>query len=392
MGLVMCDLWTTADVMLCTSSILHMCTISLDRYLGIRNPLKTRNKSTRIVVIKIAAVWIISMAISSPTVVLGIIDERNVLNDGICGMANFYFIIYGSISAFFIPLIIMVSTNMMTVQLLRKQAALCSGKDGSVAVRRSTSRKKGEETNKKTLSWGPGSRRTSLSDSEHSPTTSKNGYSKIGKTIGSKLKHYNDVQDALPDEVEPLHNAHGTTVNSKQNNCHRLQRHVGGGGGPTNHAAKLSTLVQKHGFALRTAGLLLPKNKDVIKPKETSVQTEQKAAKVLAIIFIIFVLCWLPFFTVNVLTALCKTCVISDLLFSIFLWLGYVSSTINPIIYTIFNKTFRRMFIKIILCQYCEKRKIHKSATFPNANGNSVKIRGSTSDEVCVTILEETVL
>lgn len=36
------------------------------------------------------------------------------------------------------------------------------------------------------------------------------------------------------------------------------------------------------------------------------------------------------------------------------LWLGYVSSTINPIIYTIFNKTFRAAFIRLLKCK-CHK-------------------------------------
>jgi len=40
MGYVVCDVWQAMDVMLCTSSIWHMCTISIDRYIGIRYPLK----------------------------------------------------------------------------------------------------------------------------------------------------------------------------------------------------------------------------------------------------------------------------------------------------------------------------------------------------------------
>ncbi|RWS20086.1 serotonin receptor-like protein [Leptotrombidium deliense] len=32
-------------------------------------------------------------------------------------------------------------------------------------------------------------------------------------------------------------------------------------------------------------------------------------------------------------------------------WLGFISSTVNPIIYTIFNRNFRRAFRRILLCQ-----------------------------------------
>ncbi|KJH48773.1 hypothetical protein DICVIV_05098 [Dictyocaulus viviparus] len=38
---------------------------------------------------------------------------------------------------------------------------------------------------------------------------------------------------------------------------------------------------------------------------------------------------------------------------SVFLWLGYISSTVNPIIYTVFNKRFRQAFVRILHCQCC---------------------------------------
>ena len=53
-GLIVCDIWQVCDVMMCTSSIMHMCSISLDRYIVIRRPLLVRNKSRTVVGIKIA--------------------------------------------------------------------------------------------------------------------------------------------------------------------------------------------------------------------------------------------------------------------------------------------------------------------------------------------------
>ncbi|ESO04150.1 hypothetical protein HELRODRAFT_92500 [Helobdella robusta] len=37
--------------------------------------------------------------------------------------------------------------------------------------------------------------------------------------------------------------------------------------------------------------------------------------------------------------------------FSFFLWLGYLSSTINPLVYTVFNRLFRETFSKILRCK-----------------------------------------
>lgn len=85
-----------------------------------------------------------------------------------------------------------------------------------------------------------------------------------------------------------------------------------------------------------------------------SVATEQKASKVLGLVFFTFVLCWSPFFILNIVMASCQDCHIPNHLEVFCLWLGYVSSTINPIIYTIFNKTFRAAFIRLLLCK-CQR-------------------------------------
>lgn len=71
-GIRMCNIYVTCDVLACSASILHMCFISLGRYLGIRNPLGTRQSSTKkLTSIKIALVWLLAMLISSSITVLG---------------------------------------------------------------------------------------------------------------------------------------------------------------------------------------------------------------------------------------------------------------------------------------------------------------------------------
>jgi len=47
-GLAMCDLWQLSDVVMCTSSIMHMCSISLDRYTAIRDPCGLLLQSTHV--------------------------------------------------------------------------------------------------------------------------------------------------------------------------------------------------------------------------------------------------------------------------------------------------------------------------------------------------------
>ena len=75
--------------------------------------------------------------------------------------------------------------------------------------------------------------------------------------------------------------------------------------------------------------------------------SEHKAAITLGVIMGVFLLCWLPFFTINVVTAFCGGCV-PPIIFSAFTWLGYLNSTMNPVIYSVFNRQFRDAFKRVL--------------------------------------------
>uniref|UniRef100_A0ACB8GFW6 5-hydroxytryptamine receptor 2A n=1 Tax=Sphaerodactylus townsendi TaxID=933632 RepID=A0ACB8GFW6_9SAUR len=91
-----------------------------------------------------------------------------------------------------------------------------------------------------------------------------------------------------------------------------------------------------------------------------SISNEQKASKVLGVVFFLFVVMWCPFFITNVMAVTCKkSCsgeVIGGLL-NVFVWVGYLSSAVNPLVYTLFNKTYRSAFSRYIQCHYKEEKK-----------------------------------
>ncbi|XP_059788540.1 5-hydroxytryptamine receptor 5A [Balaenoptera ricei] len=72
-------------------------------------------------------------------------------------------------------------------------------------------------------------------------------------------------------------------------------------------------------------------------------QKEQRAALMVGILIGVFVLCWIPFFTTELISPLCS-CDIPATWKSVFLWLGYSNSFFNPLIYTAFNKNYNSAF------------------------------------------------
>lgn len=91
-----------------------------------------------------------------------------------------------------------------------------------------------------------------------------------------------------------------------------------------------------------------PKPRDPEREKRRIARKKEKRATlILGLIMGSFILCWLPFFLLYILTPICD-CHIPHIAFASAFWLGYMNSALNPVIYTIFNKDFRRAFRRIL--------------------------------------------
>jgi len=144
-GLALCAIWQIADVACCTSSIMHLCTISLDRYTALRRPLVARARRPTVagVWLRVCLVWTVSLGVASPLVVVGIRRPAALLTaDRQCFIGYAPFLAYGSLVAFFCPLAVMLATYALTTRLLRRRAVQAErlARDGS--LRRTTSQRR----------------------------------------------------------------------------------------------------------------------------------------------------------------------------------------------------------------------------------------------------------
>ncbi|ESN99759.1 hypothetical protein HELRODRAFT_113547 [Helobdella robusta] len=288
LGFSACLAWTGLDVILSTSSIMHLCAIAIYRYRGIAHPLHTRSSSRKfsLVAALVVPAWVVSVALSIPFIVQATLHESYVLKSiekTHCGIFNHTFAVYSSLVSFFIPLTIMVFADIGSIKILRE----------NVLARHDL---------KKTKSL---------------------------KILGDnlKVKQQNFREKFFPKKPLPM--------NSKiKNNSFEV--------------ASIGTLIRSAHVSGR----------------------EKRAEKTLIWVFLAFVALWLPFFCANLSYGICGLsnsaadsspiyCNVPPEIITIFTWLGYLSSGVNPCIYTLLNKDFRNAFKNILLCKSGRPSKTH---------------------------------
>ncbi|KAL3863084.1 hypothetical protein ACJMK2_004860 [Sinanodonta woodiana] len=100
--------------------------------------------------------------------------------------------------------------------------------------------------------------------------------------------------------------------------------------------------------SVRLAQLSSRRKLRTIKNKRTPAFLQDKrAAKTLGLVVGCFIVCWLPFFVIELLTPLVPPRTFHPTIVKTVLWLGYLNSACNPIIYTFLNKDFRYAFKRI---------------------------------------------
>ena len=127
-GRVMCDIYNSNDVLFSTASILHICCISMDRYIAIIHPLQYESKMTGFrVAIMLSVTWVSSILISYIPIHSQLYTTEDTLNimeeqpsDCLFVVNRIYAVVSSSVS-FWIPCTIMVFVYIKIFIEARKQ-------------------------------------------------------------------------------------------------------------------------------------------------------------------------------------------------------------------------------------------------------------------------------
>ncbi|KAM4636591.1 5-hydroxytryptamine receptor 7 [Discoglossus pictus] len=121
-GQVFCNVFIAMDVMCCTASIMTLCVISIDRYLGITRPLTYPVRQNGKCMAKmILCVWLLSASITLPPLFGW---AQNVNDNKVCLISqDFGYTIYSTAVAFYIPMSVMLFMYYRIYKAAKRSAA-----------------------------------------------------------------------------------------------------------------------------------------------------------------------------------------------------------------------------------------------------------------------------
>ncbi|XP_063784057.1 alpha-2Db adrenergic receptor-like [Pseudophryne corroboree] len=295
-GNIWCSMYLALDILFCTSSIVHLCAISMDRFWSVTKAVRYNMRRTpKRIKSMIAVIWVVSAIICFPPLLKTSSHEewKCNLND------DTWYVLFSCTVSFFLPCIIMILLYCRIYRVAKHRASTVSNL------------------------------RNALSD--------------CGSLQQGACCHQECLaQGNLPND----HDAEAMDMEESSSSIHKIppdSAYEKTGDGTNNAKGKRLSWTINRGQQRRDRLV------SVSQTRLTQLR-EKRLTFVLAVVIGGFVICWFPFFFTYSLESVCKgRCGISDALFNFFFWIGYCNSSLNPVIYTVFNRDFRKAFRRLLV-------------------------------------------
>ncbi|XP_016046690.2 alpha-2B adrenergic receptor isoform X2 [Erinaceus europaeus] len=357
-----CEVYLALDVLFCTSSIVHLCAISLDRYWAVSRALEYNSKRTpRRIKCIILTVWLIAAVISLPPLIYKGDQGPQSRGRPQCKLnQEAWYILASSIGSFFAPCLIMILVY-LRIYLIAKRSH-CRGPRAKGAPGKGESKQTGQAS-----LGAPSSAKLPNLVSRLVAAREANRHS---KSTGEKVEGETPEGPGTPG-VPPSWPPLPSSGRGQEEDIYRASPEEEAGDDeeeecepqavPVSPASACSPpLQQPQGsrvLATLRGQVLLSRGVGTASGqwwrRRAQLTREKRFTFVLAVVIGVFVLCWFPFFFSYSLGAICpQHCKVPHGLFQFFFWIGYCNSSLNPVIYTIFNQDFRRAFRRILCRQW----------------------------------------
>uniref|UniRef100_A0A2H1V0F8 SFRICE_008702 n=1 Tax=Spodoptera frugiperda TaxID=7108 RepID=A0A2H1V0F8_SPOFR len=320
LGWILCDIWISLDILLCTASILSLCAISVDRYLAVTRPLtySRRRRSKKLALTMIFFVWIAAGAITCPPMFGWYEPDHN--QNGNCRYnQNPGYVVFSAMGSFFLPMAVMVYVYArISCVVARRHQQLASSTKCNKKGKLSCIRTESESGSDKMSLRQSASKQTSKNSTAHSDCSSQDHKCPCCFRPEKKKKHRSKEKESRFYNNDVTFKANFKYKNTTRR-THSMREHV--------------------------------ENNRV-----SSLRRETKTAQTLSLVVGGFVACWLPFFLYYLLTPFIPSNYVNPVLMYILTWLGWFNSAINPFIYAFYSPDFRVAFWRLTI-RKCKRNK-----------------------------------